>query len=64
MDEFKTVLKEISAAEAMARKRKTVILLDGIDEVAGGYGHLVDLIFGCQYPRVVSELLIRPCRER
>jgi hypothetical protein len=52
-DQLKDLLERVAAAEAKGRKRKIVILLDGLDEVVEGQGRLIDLIFGCQYPGLV-----------
>jgi hypothetical protein len=51
--QFQSFLARVAAAEAQDRKRKIVILLDGIDEIATRDAQFLDLPFQSRHPGVV-----------
>ena len=65
--QFETVLGERAAAESAGRKRKIVVFLDGVDEVMGVDGRLLDLVFRCRHVGLVWVCASRdeePLRRR
>ena len=67
LHQLRTVLGERAAAESAGRKRKIVVFVDGVDEVMGVDGRLLDLVFRYRHPGVVWVCASRdeePLRQR